>query len=929
MVWILAVSFTLVIVVQLGLFMAVGWLNSESGQKFVKAQIDNAMAGSGYSLTFSGLRYSPLTAVYLKEINLFDKDGEIAQIKDMRLGLGLFPLATRTLALDLGIDALNVVHIPEKSDEQEKPLFLPVVLPEIELPDVYFKKMILNKIRINALTIKQKDLVLSPQLSGVLHVSRHQVTANFDLNAGKEEWPRVQFKGAMRLHKPSLNVTSLRASTAQGTIIASGSLDFTQGGRSILNISPQIKDMNNLEGLNIRVLLQNGPSILKGELNASAQYNKKKTALKAPFELSGNQADFQGFTMTGLGLDIAGDIHFNPQTPSLDVTLKKIKGIGIDFGGAAAQINVKEKGVLAASLSASGQLYRPFSMTLSGDINPSAQSINHLDGVLSLGKGRVTLSGQADMTALNIKAQANAFPLDALADLPPSITSTKINMNAALSGTPQFPVIESQTDFTPMRFSDKTPEVTLSMDTGYNDHKAVMSLRGHGKGINIMQADANLPLTLSLSPFVFDAGKQTPLQGSAEIRADVGALAEVLMPPGQAFSGAMKFNASLGGDINAPKIKGDINLSGGHYKNENIGLSVNDIALLASLEDGVLDIAKISATDGDKGHLNGKGRINLDAMSIDCSLKADKMHMFKGELANGTLDADLSLKGDSGNYTLGGNITPERFEVNIPETFSAPIPELNIVRPQDAKKHQYMLADKVDLDMQVKAPGQVFVRGWGLDAEFGGNIDITGKLSEPHFDGTLKSLRGRYSEFGRNFDIAHANMNFSGTIPPSPAMDILAETQAGDIKAQIAITGNLMKPEFGFSSVPARPQDEVLSHILFGKNMDKITPLQAAQIAQTIRRFSGQGGGGIDPLGLVRNVTGLDDIRVDTDENGGATLGAGKYLTDKVYLEFEAGSEENSSGATLQIEVTPSIDVESKIGQDAQGGAGVFWHWDY
>src|SRR5690606_24736342 len=103
----------------------------------------------------------------------------------------------------------------------------------------------------------------------------------------------------------------------------------------------------------------------------------------------------------------------------------------------------------------------------------------------------------------------------------------------------------------------------------------------------------------------------------------------------------------------------------------------------------------------------------------------------------------------------------------------------------------------------------------------------------------------------------------------------------------------------------------------FGKSMNRITPFQAFQLTQTVQRFSGRGGGGFDPLGQLRAATGLDDIRVDTDESGESSVGVGKYLTDKVYLEVEKGRGEASGAANIKVEITPAISLESKIGQDA------------
>ena len=70
-------------------------------------------------------------------------------------------------------------------------------------------------------------------------------------------------------------------------------------------------------------------------------------------------------------------------------------------------------------------------------------------------------------------------------------------------------------------------------------------------------------------------------------------------------------------------------------------------------------------------------------------------------------------------------------------------------------------------------------------------------------------------------------------------------------------------------------------------------------------------------------------MRFETDEDGETRVGAGKYLSDKVYLEFETGSDEDSGAANIEVEIAPNIVIESEIGQDARGGAGIFWKRDY
>ena len=374
-----------------------------------------------------------------------------------------------------------------------------------------------------------------------------------------------------------------------------------------------------------------------------------------------------------------------------------------------------------------------------------------------------------------------------------------------------------------------------------------------------------------------------------------------------------------------------IDLRSGGYKNRDANLSFRNIVMDASFGGQVFTLNSLTLQDKDKNNLKAKGTFNVATQAADFALKAEKYRALKGDLANGIINADLRFFGDPSKYTVGGIINPERIEIKIPERMGGNIPQLNVETKADAQKRRAPdITETIDLDLIVDAPRQVFVRGWGLDAEFGGKLEVKGTVKEPRVFGDFAVIRGRYAEFGKRFSIAKAKLLFSGTIPPSPKMDILTETKAGEIIAKIAITGNVMKPEMKFLSEPALPQDEVMSHILFGQDMDKISPFQAVQLAQAMQRFSGVGGGSsFDPMGMLRSATGLDDIRVETDEEGQATVGAGKYLTDKVYLEFEAGSEEDSGNANVQVELTPNITVESEVGQDARAGAGVFWKWDY
>ena len=377
------------------------------------------------------------------------------------------------------------------------------------------------------------------------------------------------------------------------------------------------------------------------------------------------------------------------------------------------------------------------------------------------------------------------------------------------------------------------------------------------------------------------------------------------------------------------QITGTLDFADGTYLFEEYGAGLYDLEMNAALARDHIRIEQISANDREQGTLQGSGRFDFQNQTdTQIEVQMDNFHLVDSQRANGYISSDLELQGQSDGYLLSGDVTLGQFDIAIPERFQTSIPQLNVVEkkePGDTEDTLQIFA----LDLAVQAENQIFVRGWGLDAEFGGALDITGTLQKPLVNGRLSSLRGRYEEFGRRFDLERAVLRFQGTIPPSPYLDIIATTDVGDIAASIKLTGPFNEPDIALSSTPALPEDEVMSHVLFGRDTSTITPFQAIQLKNTLDRFSGRGGGGFDPLSTLRSITGLDDIRVDQDAEEGPSVGVGKYLTDKVYMELEQGAGEASGAASLQIEVTPNIEVETKVGQDAQAGAGVSWSWDY
>jgi translocation and assembly module TamB len=55
----------------------------------------------------------------------------------------------------------------------------------------------------------------------------------------------------------------------------------------------------------------------------------------------------------------------------------------------------------------------------------------------------------------------------------------------------------------------------------------------------------------------------------------------------------------------------------------------------------------------------------------------------------------------------------------------------------------------------------------------------------------------------------------------------------------------------------------------------------------------------------------------------------GTDLTDSIYLELEKGLSSDDDAVSVDMELTPSIGVETEVGTDSTGKAGIYWKRDY
>ncbi|WP_372886128.1 translocation/assembly module TamB domain-containing protein [Shimia sp.] len=228
------------------------------------------------------------------------------------------------------------------------------------------------------------------------------------------------------------------------------------------------------------------------------------------------------------------------------------------------------------------------------------------------------------------------------------------------------------------------------------------------------------------------------------------------------------------------------------------------------------------------------------------------------------------------------------------------------------------------LDLSIRADNRVFVRGLGLDAEFGGALTLRGTTDAIVTSGEFTLSRGRLDFLAKRLTLTEGQIRLLGGFEPD--LRLVAETRASGASFEILLQGRASAPRLSIRSSPDMPEEEALSYILFGEDIAEISAYQAAELAAAVAAMRGQGAGGL--LARLRSGIGLDDLDITTDESGRTGLSAGKRVSDNLYTEIGV-DDQGQSSISLNLDVSPKLTISGSVDSDSNTGIGLFYRKDY
>ena len=453
-----------------------------------------------------------------------------------------------------------------------------------------------------------------------------------------------------------------------------------------------------------------------------------------------------------------------------------------------------------------------------------------------------------------------------------------------------------------------------------------------------MRAAIEGPVRLALRPWSLSVARDEDWQGSVRVTYDLARLQRVFDLRGIRLRGQVDGSLQLSGPLDQPQVEGHLGLVGGSLDIPTSGTTLREINLLLTGDRRQLLIQSASANDGGTGRLSMAGSILFDPVRhfpLDLRLTLERAQLWQRGGSRLVADGALDARGDMQNLNLGGLVLLPEVVVLLARQRPA-IPRLPLVGVADPELSGEVVQpppawqERIKLEVGVQARRGARVSGRGLESEWRADLQARGTLAAPRITGSAQATQGYFLFMGRRFDLETTWVGLDGGLPIRPTVNVIATSRAGDLAARLHVSGSLLQPNLELTSDPAYPPDEIVSRLLFGKSADSISAFQAVSLAHGLNVLRGKSSA-LDVLDRSQSLLRVDQLELRQDDEQGtiSSVSVGKYIGRRVYLQGEAALDGSGEVIAVEVDLRPSLTLQTETSPGIREGIGLKWRRDY
>lgn len=584
----------------------------------------------------------------------------------------------------------------------------------------------------------------------------------------------------------------------------------------------------------------------------------------------------------------------------------------------------------------------PFKVSFADDILVDGLNARILKGGRLA--GQIAASANQSASGIRTSVQVTNADLEALTAITGrAVVRGRLDATAELDGAAGRATLKATIDeLRAIGAAGRAPPADIDINGNWNGGRFAITATARAAGLPDARAELSFPLARAPGGGFPTPAANPPLDGRVTWNGRIAPIWRLLDIAGHDLDGDASIDVAIGGTLGNPIISGDAVIANGNYLNDAFGTRLVNLGVRVNARADRINVTG-EATDGGRGRLRINAALSQTGLGgASGGLTLENMQLLAEDNLSARISGALNLAPGQAGPTLGGNLTVTDLQAGIPEPTAPdlvtvdvidpakPPPPAPVGQPKAVDASNPAAADLLYLNINVAIPGPAEVRGRGINSLWNGNITVRGDIGNPLIGGKIELLRGTLDFGPRTFELTEGEVVLDGSSTIDPRIKIVATQEQDDFTGRLSLTGRISDLKIEATSDPAAPQDEVLARLLFGKSVSTLSALEALELANSVASLSGQTGDGGGLLGNLKDRFGLDVLAIEgLGDEGGPTIKAGTYLSDKTYFEVRQGGANGGTVGRLEIEIDEDFSVETEIGADAASSAGVRYGFDY
>jgi hypothetical protein len=557
---------------------------------------------------------------------------------------------------------------------------------------------------------------------------------------------------------------------------------------------------------------------------------------------------------------------------------------------------------------------------------------------LLVGRGSINIKTTLNKTHFLGGLKFKNIPITTLNNTPPiNFLGSSVNCNITLAGSAIQPFIFSNINISNIKSTQG--KVTIYINSNLNTDNCRLNTQINLNNKYTASLISNLPHKFDLIPPEYIIVHKEPFKTLLFTKQPIELFSLIPIKTKQVIYGLINGHILIDNRFTTPRIHGIIKLADGKYKCKNYEIKLKNIRTTIRTKNTKIFFSKIKAKDILNNSISGHGKLLLNNYNknYQFTIKTNQFLLQGIPYSQGLFKGALSLIGYNKKLKAIGKLDITPLEIIIPEHFQQKnnIPKLNNSSIIKTKHHPQTfitnIPHQLNLNIILRMMDHIYIKGWGINTLLHGKIKVTGCINNPIINGTLKSIRGYYQEFGKTLNIKQGFIKLYGPLQTAAHLNIIAETIDKNTKIRLILSGPTYNPHIKIESTPRITREQIVSKLLFhNKTLQNNPKLQILQLINIITPRPTTKKNRIN-IKNTNKISILNSaVKINPNNYIKNVIHFTKSINDKTLFSVKKNQRSCGVKSKFSIHIRPKILITSNnTMQNKTNNFKIYWQLDY